>query len=314
MYDIIGDVHGHATLLKKLLLKLGYKKGENGYFHAERKAIFVGDFINRGPEIRKTIRLIRTMVENNNAHAILGNHEINAIVFHLKDKGGKPLFKEPKKNNLALFKTINEFLAFPEEWKSHLRWMRRLPLFLDFGDLRIVHACWSGSAINVVKSAYEEKRGKKSIFREYYKNPRSELSKSISILTKGIDFKMPGDLRVINNKGISPRSFRLSWWENPSGKTFHEMSFESKFELPEYTLPKEIIPKTFFYSDNEPVVFFGHYCRAHGPHLVKTNLCCVDSCVAGSKTLTAYSWNGEKVLSFKNLHRITQRKTITSPW
>jgi hypothetical protein len=304
IYDIIGDVHGHAALLKKLLLKMGYRKGENGYFHSERKAIFVGDFINRGPEIRKTIRIIRTMEENNNALAILGNHEINAIVFHLKDKGGKPLVKEPRKTYLSLFKTINEFLAFPDELKGHLRWMRRLPLFLELGDIRIVHACWSVTAINAVKYALNEERSKKSIFREYYKNPKSELSKSISVLTKGIDFEMPGDLKVINNKGVAPRSFRLSWWENPLGKTFYEMSFESKFELPEYTIPEEIIPSTFAYSENEPIVFFGHYCRANGPHIIKTNLCCVDSCVPGAKTLTAYSWNGEKVLSFKNLHRI----------
>jgi len=304
MYDIIGDVHGHAALLRKLLLKLGYKKGEKGYSHAERKAIFVGDFINRGPEIRKTIRIIRTMVENDNAFAIIGNHEINAIVFHLKDKNGKSLVKEPQKNYLSLFKTINEFLAYPDEWKSHLRWMRQLPLFLDLGDLRIVHACWSDAAINIVKSAFDQERSRKSIFKEFYKNPKSEISKSISVLTKGIDFKMPGDLKVINNKGVAPRTFRLSWWENPLDKTFRQMSFESKFELPEYTLPIEILPVTFFYSENEPIVFFGHFCRGHGPHIINNNLCCVDSCVSEAKTLTAYSWNGEKVLSNENLHQV----------
>ena len=305
MYDIIGDVHGQATLLKKLLLKLGYEKGENGYFHTERKAIFVGDFINRGPEIRKTIRLIRKMVKNRNAFAILGNHEINAILFHLKDKSGKPLIKEPRKNYLSLFKTINEFLTYPGELKKHLRWMRSLPLFLELEGIRIVHACWSDSAVSVIKSAINENRGKKSIFREYYKNPKSELSKSISVLTKGIDLRMPGDLKVVNNKGIVPRSFRLSWWENPEDKTFREMSFESKYKLPAYTVPKEIIPNTFYYSDNEPIVFFGHYCRAKGPHVIKTNLCCVDSCVTGAKTLTAYSWNGEKVLDKKNLCHVS---------
>ena len=30
MYDIVGDVHGHAFLLKKLLLKLGYNKTDSG--------------------------------------------------------------------------------------------------------------------------------------------------------------------------------------------------------------------------------------------------------------------------------------------
>ncbi len=303
MYDIIGDVHGHAALLKKLLHKLGYKKGENGYFHPERKAIFVGDFINRGPEIRKTIRMIRTMVENENAFAILGNHEISTILFHLKDKGGKPLIKEPQKNYLSLFKMINEFLAFPDELKSHLRWMRSLPLYLDLGDLRIVHACWSDSAINIVKSTFSE-RSRKSIFREYYKNPKSELSKSINVLTKGIDLKMPGDLKVINNKGVAPRSFRLRWWEKSIGKTFEEISFESKFVLPRYTLPVEIIPDTFFYPETAPIVFFGHYCRAKGPYIISSNLCCVDSCVSGAKSLTAYSWSGEKVLINKNLCRI----------
>ncbi|HDR51515.1 MAG TPA: phosphoesterase, partial [Mariniphaga anaerophila] len=88
MYDIIGDVHGHAPLLKKLLLQLGYEKTANGYANPARKAVFVGDFINRGPQIRKTIRTIRTMVENGNALAILGNHEINTIIAHLEDKKG----------------------------------------------------------------------------------------------------------------------------------------------------------------------------------------------------------------------------------
>lgn len=303
MYDIIGDVHGHANLLKKLLLELGYKKGKNGYFHTERKAVFVGDFINRGPEIRKTIRMVRTMVENENAFAVLGNHEINSIIYHLKDKDRKPLVKKNHKNYLSLFKTINEFSALPDEWKSHLRWMRHLPLFLELGDIRIVHACWSSPAISIVKSALSDGRSRKSIFRGYYKSPKSELSKSLSVLTKGIDLRMPGNLKVINNKGIAPRSFRLSWWENPVGRTFQEMSFESKFILPAYSIPKEIIPETFFYSKNEPIVFFGHYCRALGPHIIKPNLCCVDSCVSGAKILTVYRWNGEKVLNNKNLHQ-----------
>jgi len=304
MYDIIGDVHGQATLLKKLLLKLGYEKGENGFFHPERKAVFVGDFINRGPEIRKTIRLIKKMVKNGNAFAILGNHEINAIIYHLKDKNGKPLVKEARKNYLSLFKTINEFSAYPDEWKKYLRWMRRLPLFLELEDIRIVHACWSDSAVDVVRSALKETKGRKNIFREYYKNPKSELSKSISIITKGVNLKLPCDLKVVNNKGIVPREFRLTWWENPVDKTFYEMSFESKYKLPYYTIPKEILPKTYFYSENEPIVFFGHYCRAKGPYIIKSNLCCVDSCASGAKMLTAYSWNGEKLLNMENIHQV----------
>ncbi|HRA60775.1 MAG TPA: metallophosphoesterase [Bacteroidia bacterium] len=301
MYDIIGDVHGYASLLKKLLLQLGYEKSENGYKHPTRKAVFVGDFVNRGPEIRKTIRIIRKMVENGNAFAIIGNHEINAIVYYLKDKDGSPLIKTPGKNFLSLYKTINQFSAYAEEWKSHREWMQELPLYLDLTEIRIVHACWSETAIDTLKMAEAEGRSRKSIFRKAYKKAKSPISKSVSILTKGIDFKMPGDLKIINNKGVSPRSFRMRWWEETTGKTFEEISFESKFTLPQYEIPKQIVIQNNPYPEDAPIVFLGHYCRHNGPHIVKPNICCVDSCVAGTKILTAYQWNGEKELDANNL-------------
>jgi hypothetical protein len=304
MYDIIGDVHGHATLLKKLLLQLGYIKTETGYAHPNRKAIFVGDFINRGPEIRKSVRIIRTMVENDHAFAILGNHEINAIIYHLKFQKGDPLVKAPRKYFMPLFKTINEFIGHIEEWTDHLKWFRTLPLFIDLNEIRVVHACWSEPAIQILKTKLPEGKIKKSVFREIYRNSKSDLSQSFWTLTKGIDFKLPSDLKIINNKGVSPRSFRMRWWEQPHNKTFEEMSFESKSVLPSYTIPEQIIPQSFTYPENAPIVFFGHYCRFKGPHIIKPNICCVDSCVAGNKMLTAYCWNGEKVLDELNLVQV----------
>ena len=51
MYDIIGDIHGHADTLIQLLQKLGYKKNKQGAFqHPTRKVFFVGDFIDRDPK------------------------------------------------------------------------------------------------------------------------------------------------------------------------------------------------------------------------------------------------------------------------
>lgn len=304
MYDIIGDVHGYASILKKLLLQLGYKKTENGYHHPTRKAVFVGDFVNRGPEIRKTIRIVRKMVENGNAHAILGNHEINVIIYYLKDKNGLPLVKSPDKNFLSLYKTINQFADRSEEWASHRKWMRELPLYIDFGGIRIVHACWSDDAIETLKKAEANGKSRKSIFRNVHKNPKSPTSKSVLTLTKGIDFKMPGDLKIINNKGVSPRTFRMRWWEEPEGKTFEEMSFESKFVLPSYDIPKQIGLNNSVYPESGPIVFFGHYCRFNGPFIIKHNICCVDSCVTGNKTLTAYQWDGERVLDEQKIIHI----------
>ncbi len=305
MYDIIGDVHGHAALLKKLLLKLGYVKTNGSYQHPSRKAVFVGDFINRGPEIRKTIRLIRKMVEEGNAYAILGNHEINAIIYHLKEKiGGASLVKEPSKYFLSLYKTINEYSVGSLEWSEHLKWLRTLPLYLDFGGIRVVHACWSDEAVKIADSLYEDGKIKKSVFRKIHKKSESKIAQSIWLLTKGVNLKMPADLKIINNKGVSPRAIRMRWWEEPEGKTFGQMSFESKFNLPEYTVPCELLPKTYPYPDDAPPVFIGHYCRGRGPYIQKHNVCCVDSCVVGTKSLLAYRWDGEKELNMNNLVQV----------
>jgi len=304
MYDIIGDVHGQASLLKKLLLKLGYVKTNGSYSHPTHKAIFVGDFINRGSEIRKTIRIIKAMVEKGDAFAILGNHEINAIIYHLKDRNGLSLVKQPSKYFLSLFKTLNEYSAGSLEWKENLRWMRTLPLYLDFGDIRIVHACWSEQAIEVAQSIYKEGRIRKKNFRKIHKKTNLEIAKSVWLLTKGVHLKMPGDLKIVSNKGVAPRTIRIRWWEEPQGKTFRYLSFESKFNLPEYTVPQEILPQTFPYPDDAPIVFFGHYCRGKGPFIIKHNVCCVDSCVTGTGKLLAYRWSGEKQLDMNNLIQV----------
>ena len=110
----------------------------------------------------------------------------------------------------------------------------------------------------------------------------------------------------MNNKGVFPRSFRLRWWEEPPGKTFEELSFDSKFTLPSYTVPEQLIPETFGYPEDAPIVFLGHYCRFKGPHIIKPNICCIDACVSGSKKLAAYRWNGEKTLKPENMFFVNQ--------
>ena len=299
MYDIIGDVHGHASLLKKMLLELGYVKTASGYAHPERKAVFVGDFINRGPQIRKTIRTIRTMVENQHAMTILGNHEINSIISYTKNK--QDVFT---KNDVSELKTINAFREQPDEWDSHIKWLRTLPLFLELDGIRIVHACWWDEAADFIRTNLPPGKIKKEVFRNLSKNQEAALSRYIWTLVKGLQFTMPGDIKIKNNKGVCPRTFRMRWWEDPAGKTFEQLSFESKYQLPDYTIPPQIVPESLPYPDDAPVVFFGHYCRVNGPHIIKPNICCLDTCINGSKTLLAYRWNGERQLEEANLVRI----------
>ena len=57
--DIIGDIHGHSDALQRLLKTLGYSRQKGVYRHPDRQAIFLGDFIDRGPQIRETLEIVR---------------------------------------------------------------------------------------------------------------------------------------------------------------------------------------------------------------------------------------------------------------
>ncbi|HPR31828.1 MAG TPA: metallophosphoesterase [Prolixibacteraceae bacterium] len=300
MYDIIGDIHGYHSLLLKMLKKMGYEKKGLSYHHPERKVIFTGDYINRGPQIKDSVRLIRNMVEQGDAQAILGNHELNAILYFTLDKSGKYFYKHLARYKLPMMKTLNEYASEPEEWKETIRWFRTLPFFLDLGTLRIVHGSWNDEHIEtILRFMNGEQKIKKSFLKAYIQIPL--LNKAVNEIIRGLEFNLPKDLIIKDQKGISRRSFRIRWWESTGRKTFSDLSFGNRFLLPAYTIPPEILPEVRPYPVGLPPVFFGHYCLEKGHLLVQDNLCCVDRCVTRSQTLTAYRWSGEKKLDPGNM-------------
>ena len=303
MYDIVGDVHGQAGLLKKLFWELGYTRRFGSYSHPTRKMIFLGDFINRGPQIRETVNIIRSMVEDGNALSILGNHELNAIIFNLKEKGGIRFYSRTSKLRLNLYQTLNEFARYPEEWKSHLKWMRTLPMFMEMDGFRVVHACWKDENIDLLKTHITEDKLKKSFLRRIDKN-NSDISKAFWETCKGIDFQLPNDMLIFDSIGRPHRSFRSKWWIDPVGKSFRDLSFETRFDLPSYTIPAELVESRSAYPMDAPIVFFGHYCLKNGGNIISNNLCCLDSCISRNGKLAAYQWNGEKTLTTSQLVKV----------
>ena len=77
-FDIIGDVHGCCDELEQLLQQLGYERNDGGpWAHpAGRKAIFVGDLVDRGPRIVDTLRTVMSMSQAGTALSVPGNHDI----------------------------------------------------------------------------------------------------------------------------------------------------------------------------------------------------------------------------------------------
>ncbi len=78
-FDIIGDVHGCADELETLLARLGYERDpESGvFYHPQgRRAIFLGDIVDRGPRILDAYEMVRGMVKAGHALCVPGNHDI----------------------------------------------------------------------------------------------------------------------------------------------------------------------------------------------------------------------------------------------
>jgi len=142
-FDIIGDVHGCADELELLLGTLGYALEWTGQSEARRclveapagrRAIFVGDLVDRGPRTPDVLRIVHAMVTSGAALCVPGNHDVkfirwlngrNVKLTHGLDasavqmEGESPAFREQMKQ-------------FLDNLVSHL--------WLDGGRLVVAHA------------------------------------------------------------------------------------------------------------------------------------------------------------------------------
>lgn len=75
-FDIIGDVHGCHVELLALLERLGYDISADPIAHPDhRRAVFLGDLVDRGPAVAEVLDVAMSMVTAGSALCILGNHE-----------------------------------------------------------------------------------------------------------------------------------------------------------------------------------------------------------------------------------------------
>lgn len=251
IYDVIGDVHGQATLLESLLEQLGYEKDSDGVWGNDlRKALFLGDLINKGPEIKRTVSIVRKMAGKGNCTCIIGNHEWAWIT------GNGP----------AILDTLEDYGDDRALLHGDLEWVKSLPLWIETGDFRLVHAFWDPAAVTIL----EEFRAVHQDWSEIAPGSREE--KAALRLLKGPYYHPAPDEGILQN-GNEMQLMRLRWWN---------------LDVP-------------LYSPAEKLLFFGHYCISEGPSIISGNTCCLDSCVHRTGCLAAYSWAGETVLSNSRL-------------
>jgi hypothetical protein len=294
MYDFIGDIHGHATQLKELLQKLGYQKNGDSYSHPDRKVFFVGDYIDRGPQCRETLHIVRSMVESGNARALMGNHEFNALCYHYPDGVGGYLRAHNPQNHTQHEKTLLAFRDHASEWEDYLQWFLTLPLYWEEESFRAVHAAWHRDSIRFLDSKLEDCRLTKDLVYDAAKE-ETDMFVAVEHVLKGVEEYLGGP--TIRDKENRERSHvRIKWWHEDHEATLRTKAI--KHGLEHIDLPDYALKFTDWYTADQKPVFFGHYWYKGDPHpyLLSSNVCCLDFSVAHFGHLTAYRFDGEQRL------------------
>ncbi len=142
-FDIIGDVHGCAAELEQLLTTLGYQvawseeRGERAVTVTPpecRRAVFLGDLVDRGPNAPDCLRIAMSMVAAGTGYCIQGNHERK---FGRWLEGRKVTVAHGLQQTVDQMETVDRgFRAALPEFLDGLR----SHLWLDGGRLCVAHA------------------------------------------------------------------------------------------------------------------------------------------------------------------------------
>jgi protein phosphatase len=143
-FDIIGDVHGCLDELKDLFVQLGYTVNTVADVDGRdvvdvvpptgRKALFVGDLVDRGPDTPGVLRLVMRMITAGTGLCVRGNHD---------DKLLRHVWGRKVNITHGLAETLEQLAQEPPEFTERLKlFLEALPTHyvLDGGKLVIAHA------------------------------------------------------------------------------------------------------------------------------------------------------------------------------
>lgn len=303
MYDLIGDIHGYATPLKHLLEKLGYQEVQGLWSHPERRVIFLGDFIDRGPEQIDVVGIARAMIEAGTALAVMGNHEFNAVAWATEapTHPGAPLRAHSEKNRGQHAAYLEQAVEGSALHREHIDWFKTLPLYLDLDGLRVVHACWHLPSIETLQDYLDDDQ---CILPHAWPDLALKEGKgfdALETLLKGLEIPLPKGYRFFD-KDRNPRyHVRTRWWELEQ-LTYRDLAMvpgEAIAQIPHEPVPKDVLPG---YDGDKPL-FVGHYWLTGTPEPLNRHIACLDYSIAGrdfepgeTPKLCAYRWDGESML------------------
>ena len=299
--DIIGDVHGQFDKLVDLLSYMGYRETGGAWRHPDRSVVFVGDLIDRGPKQLATVDLVRGMIEAGSARCVMGNHEFNAIAWATPDPEhpGKFLRDHHKPGNREQHAAFLDEVECTPRQKEITDWFKTLPLWLDVGGLRIVHACWHQESMDRLRPLLGPNHTLTDELILLGSRKGHWVYKAIETICKGPEVELPDGFSFKDKEGKVRTEVRVRWWQEDLS-TYRQAAIGPPGDMemiPDLPLPAEWVGHPY----SGPSVLFGHYWFTGKPEVISPRFACLDYSAARDGQLVAYRWDGEEELRSENL-------------
>jgi serine/threonine protein phosphatase 1 len=131
----IGDIHGCNGLLKRLIDRIGIDPLAD-------TLIFIGDYLDRGPEVRGVIDTLLDLKETYpNLICLRGNHESMFLNYYLEGRDEELFLNNGGQSTLDSYgislDAAGKGIGFPE---NHLRFLTSLPFCYETDEYFFVHA------------------------------------------------------------------------------------------------------------------------------------------------------------------------------
>jgi len=181
------------------------------------------------------------MVERGSARCVLGNHELNAIGWLTERDGAPGEFLRPhstknRTQHERFLAAVGEGSARHGAW---VEWFRTLPVALDLGGVRVVHAWWADELVARVFEADPAPLAGAGLHRAL--DRRSPLGAAIDGLTKGHELALPEGADHRDKEGHVRTDVRTKWWLHGAA-TYREVAVveeSRRHSIPDTPLPPD---------------------------------------------------------------------------
>lgn len=312
IYDVIGDIHGHANKLKGLFTTLGYtltqhpKLGVNYYQPPEgHRAMFIGDLVDRGNQELETLQIVFAMIDADVADAVMGNHEYNALTFATINelvnptlapfnREDKPYLREHNRTHTRQHQAFLDEIPFGSD--AHHYWLNRfyeLPLWIETEHACFVHACWDEDKMAELKPLLTDDNRLTPEALQQTGQKDSEAYNAVERVLKGVELPLPEGISVTDKDGTVRRRMRVKWWlEDLQHQRIIDIARASTSDLAQ--VPQDaIISHVDFELKTDKPIFIGHYWLTGTPEPLSPQVVCTDYSAAGNGYLTAYQFDTE---------------------